>query len=190
MLFAHSIPLSPDASTVSGNRCAQHAVLGGFPSKKLSLPRVYKLSARLRPPLPPRFRTCAEIIIVRTSLWPRRSWTAQMSYPSSSRWRAKGCRKVWLVARFAIPAFRTAAGCHAHACVGMSQNTGKPGLMATQAWPWHSRFQLSATELPINSNFMCCQGLAGRDLGPTGCVNWVVSFQLPGAGVRCPPSPL
>ncbi len=24
--------------------------------------------------------------------------------------------------------------------VGMSRNGGKPGLMATQAWPWHPRY--------------------------------------------------
>ena len=44
-----------------------------------------------------------------TSLWPKRSWTVLMSYPSSNRWVAKECLNVWHVARFVNPALRALA---------------------------------------------------------------------------------
>lgn len=40
---------------------------------------------------------------------PRSSWTVRMSWPSSSRWVTKECRKVWQLTRLAMPARRVAA---------------------------------------------------------------------------------
>jgi integrase len=51
----------------------------------------------------------AGFIVVLTSRWPSSSWTVRISWPSSSRWVANECRKVWHVAGLAIPALRTAS---------------------------------------------------------------------------------